>query len=238
LAERAAAQASRSNASRQTVWDYSNDPRAVALLQLVLKHTVALLLQKKLAARPGPLYSLNIMTASPDKSPSVRSKSDRKSWLVSIAVCLSLIAGVFWWRVVYLPNRDRAAWKNAIMPQLANLSVSDDSIRKQLEFLKSDAAQSTAVSWSSEQILLMTNGQYLIYAYRHGNAHELPAHLFLARGSDDRWYYSSYHFCRNMLMLSGDEPPGSIAEFAHWYGVRQFDGKSDDCQKKTKWQLR
>ena len=33
-----------------------------------------------------------------------------------------------------------------------------------------------------------------------------------------------------------DEPPGSITEFATKYAAHEFDGKSDECLKKT-WSL-
>ena len=157
-------------------------------------------------------------------------------WIASVAIVLPLLTLVLWWRVIHLP---RAAWKAKTLPQLATLSISNDMIRQQLEFLQSDAAKTNAFPhWISEQVLLMTNGQYLIYAYRHGTHSGFPPHLFLARGSDDRWYYSSYHFCRNMTMLSGDDQPGSITEFASLYGAKEFDGKSDECLKQTEWRLR
>jgi hypothetical protein len=57
--------------------------------------------------------------------------------------------------------------------------------------------------------------------------------LFLGHGSDGRWFYSSFHFCNYMAMVSGEDAPGGIAEFTNRYAVRQFDGQSDECLKHT-----
>ena len=79
----------------------------------------------------------------------------------------------------------------------------------------------------------MTNGEFLVFAFRHGFNDEFVDHLFLAHGSDGRWYYSTYHFCNQMAAVITDEPPGSIAEFTRRYSVREFDGKSDICLQPT-----
>jgi len=78
----------------------------------------------------------------------------------------------------------------------------------------------------------MTNGEYLVYASRHGFNSGFVDHLFLAHGSDGRWYYSTYHFCNSMVGADVD-PPGSITEFASKYAAREFDGKSDVCLLHT-----
>jgi hypothetical protein len=36
-----------------------------------------------------------------------------------------------------------------------------------------------------------------------------------------------------MAGVLGDDPPGSIGEFANRYWLREFDGKSDECLKNT-----
>ena len=78
----------------------------------------------------------------------------------------------------------------------------------------------------------MTNGEYIIYASRHGRNSGFD-HLFLGHGSDGRWLYSSYHFCNSMTMLNSDDDPGSITEFVKRYSAREFDGKSDECLQRT-----
>ena len=73
----------------------------------------------------------------------------------------------------------------------------------------------------------------LVYASRHGFNNGVVDHLFLAHGSDGRWYYSTYHFCNRVAGVISDDPPGSIAEFLSRYAAREFDGKSDVCLQHT-----
>jgi hypothetical protein len=104
-------------------------------------------------------------------------------------------------------------------------------IRAELDALK--AGTNIYSGWANDHVLLMTNGEFIIYEYRHGANEYFPPHLFLGHGSDGRWLYSSYHFCKSMAMLPPDDPPGSIAEFKRRYSAREFDGGSDVCLKMT-----
>jgi hypothetical protein len=84
-----------------------------------------------------------------------------------------------------------------------------------------------------DRLLLMTNDEFVVYSFRHGFNSGFVDHLFLARGSDGRWLYSTYHFCNSMVGARFDEQPGSISEFATRYSVCEFDGKSDVCLQRT-----
>lgn len=103
----------------------------------------------------------------------------------------------------------------------------------ELAELKSPKTNNVNLGWTHDHVLLMTNGEFIEYEYRHGVNDYFPPNLFLGRCSDGRWLYSSYHFCNSMNMVRQDSAPGSVAEFARRYSVREFDGKSDDCLKMT-----
>jgi hypothetical protein len=98
-------------------------------------------------------------------------------------------------------------------------------------------ATDAETGWIGTNLLVMTNGEWLAYQNKcvkePGHIHD----LFLAQGSDGKWYFSTFHFCTRMITLHGrmygEEDHGSIAEFVRTYAVRQFDGKSDDCLEKT-----
>jgi hypothetical protein len=71
---------------------------------------------------------------------------------------------------------------------------------------------------------------------RQQHEHPSPIRIgqtFLARSADGHWYYSTCHFCDSMAAVRNEDPPGSIAEFARRYSVREFDGKSDVCLQHT-----
>jgi hypothetical protein len=116
--------------------------------------------------------------------------------------------------------------------QIANTSMTNEKVLTEIDQIK-HPTPNLDFGWAHEHVLLMTNGQFLVYASRHGFNNGFVDHLFLAHGSDGRWYYSTYHFCNNMAGVAGDGPPGSIKEFASRYAAREFDGRSEMCLQHT-----
>jgi hypothetical protein len=92
-------------------------------------------------------------------------------------------------------------------------------------------------AWLSPHLILMENGEWIAYASmcskEDGRIHD----IFIGRGSDGKWYYSTYHFCRQMIVLmmhSGMEGQReTLKGFAQMYHLREFDGRSDECLGKT-----
>ena len=90
-------------------------------------------------------------------------------------------------------------------------------------------------------MILMRSGEWLVYK---SHCNKAPPHnvmdIFLAKGSDGKWYYTTCHFCLGMLALRmmqeelDDERPSDLAFFAKRYHLREFDGRSDECLKETK----
>lgn len=153
-------------------------------------------------------------------------------WLAIPAVLVLLLFGLRA-MVHHKYERARTDWMVATLPQLAGLSFTNAEIKQEIESLKMSAAQPDRRIWTGDHVLLMTNSEFLVYSFYHGFNSGFIDHLFLAHGSDGRWYYSTYHFCNSMAAVFADEQPGSIAEFARRYSVREFDGKSDVCLQHT-----
>jgi hypothetical protein len=88
-------------------------------------------------------------------------------------------------------------------------------------------------SWLTDRIIRMRNGDWLAYS---NVCRKEPARihdLFLARGSDGTWYYSTYHFCAGMVALRMELQPKSLPEFTTNFFLRTFDGRSEECLQKT-----
>ena len=154
--------------------------------------------------------------------------------IISLSVVLAIAALYVGWMatVKWRWERGRTKWAAAALPKLAELSCTSEVVRTELAQLKSPTPN-LDFGWAHDDIILMTNGEYLIYAWWHGFNSGLVDHLFLAHGSDGKWYYSTYHFCNHMAMIRGDDAPGSIAEFIGRYAVREFDGRPEECLKRT-----
>lgn len=152
--------------------------------------------------------------------------------LATLLVLFGLVFGG-WSALRYRYERIRADWKSGALARLTSLPITNEKVGLELEPLKARRAAAANPEWVSDRILLMTNGEHIIYEYRHGKNDHFPPHLFLGHCSDGRWLYSSYHFCNGMAMVRFDDPPGSIDEFARKYSARVFDGKSDECLTLT-----
>jgi hypothetical protein len=158
-----------------------------------------------------------------------------KRIIIILLAVLLLIAALFvGWRATLQHRWERARddWKTAALRELAGMSFTNEDIRTELDQIR-HPTPNLDFGWAHDHVILMTNGQYLVYAWRHGLNNGFVDHLFLAHGTDGKWYYSTYHFCNHLVALHVDEPAGSIAEFAKRYSVREFDGKSDECLKHT-----
>jgi len=148
---------------------------------------------------------------------------------ISIPIVLVTLAFGWWSFTRYKYERERATWKTAALERLAATSLTKEDITRELAIWSSTDHQ----AWTGENVLTMKNGEYLIFAFRHGFNNGFIDHLFLAHGSNGHWYYSTYHFCNQMAGIIGDDSPGSIAEFASRYAAFEFDGKSDVCLQHT-----
>lgn len=153
------------------------------------------------------------------------------TWLAIPVVVLAGIVG-WWLEAKHREERARVLWKDKALAQLATTSMTNEEVLTEIDQIK-HPTPNLNFGWANDHVLLMTNGAFLVYAFRHGFNNGFVDHLFLAHGSDGRWLYSTYHFCNHMAGVVADDPPGSIMEFATRYSVREFDGKSEVCLQHT-----
>lgn len=134
-----------------------------------------------------------------------------------------------------LQSSARRNWKQQSVAEITARVVDPAWPTNELARLKTQntGEPSAEASWLSDRIIVTRNGEWLAYASICRKENSRIHDLFLARGSDGRWYYSTYHFCIGMIVLLMDEQPEDLAGFAKTYFLRTFDGQSDDCLQKT-----
>ena len=123
----------------------------------------------------------------------------------------SLIVVLFAVWVAVVKHRDehaRKLWKDEALVQLAKTSLTSEEVRTEIAQLK-HPTPNLDLGWTHEQVLLMTNGEFMVFAFRHGFDDGFIDHLFLAHGSDGRWYYSTHHFCNQMRGSGQAGQPGA-----------------------------
>ena len=161
----------------------------------------------------------------------------KKSLVIAIvsALLLAVIGALAFLRPPSLQSSARREWKQRSIAEIA-ARVADPSWPTN-EFArlkpKSTKDESDDASWLSEHIIVTQKGEWLAYANSCQKQDGRILDIFLARGSDGRWYYSTYHFCVEMVVLRMDGQPEDLATFTKTYYLQTFDGQSDNCLQKT-----
>ncbi|WP_338285509.1 hypothetical protein [Luteolibacter sp. LG18] len=150
----------------------------------------------------------------------------KKDWLIGwcVAVGLALVGTMAGWFLnrpdaYHSPVRrdTKEAMIAAVSTQVANGKRPPEPV----------------ADWLDERTIVCANGDWL--AYRASCEKQVPEikDLFIARASDGRWYYSTFHFCIGAMVLRDDGQPESLPEFVKRYALREFDGHSDAALMPT-----
>jgi hypothetical protein len=154
---------------------------------------------------------------------------------VGVLVATALVASpvVLAWR--YKANRRayRRAWKDRAVERIARLSEDAYWIEAQVH---AGSAQSPGLAWLREDIIVMADGRWMVYQATGHKEDRRIDDIFIGRASDGKWYYSTYHFCVDMMALprgDGEMPPPDLDAFINEFNLVEFDGKSDAALEKT-----
>ena len=162
----------------------------------------------------------------------------KKLAVIGTAICLCAVAlgvVIFVGGPQRLDSKARRQWKDTAIVQIAKQTGDSAAIFKEIEAMKTTPLESEWDTWISEDLIVMTNGQWIAYRNVCQKEEERIPDLFLGLGSDGRWYYSTYHFCVRMINLKDVMgQPKSLTEFSKKYYLREFDGHSDECLKDTR----
>ena len=156
-----------------------------------------------------------------------------KRFLRALPLLLLLLVVGVWYLLVFGPKAARKQWKDRAIELIDQHSHDKIWTAAQQEEIRKSEEPDKIVWWASPEMLLMQNGEWISFANACGKSNWRVGDVFIGRGSDDQWYYSSYHFCTGMVVLHIDPQPASLEEFRATYFLKSFDGKSDDCFQKT-----
>jgi hypothetical protein len=137
-----------------------------------------------------------------------------------------------------LYGKARKEWKNAAIATVGMLAKDSRWVTNQISAITT-APQvpewAGIPEWLSPNLILTSNGQWLVYTNVCNKENAGIRDLFIARGSDGKWYHSDFHFCVKMITFAvwPFPKPENIQQFAQWCSLREFDGHTDDCLKPT-----
>jgi len=155
--------------------------------------------------------------------------------IVSVLL-LAVIGAVAFLRPPSLQSSARRAWKEKSIVDIAARVAGPSWPTNEFARLQPQSTNDVSddASWLSEHIIVTRKGEWLAFANSCQKRDGRIPDIFLARGSDGRWYYSTYHFCVGMVVLRMEEDqPEDLAGFTKTFFLRTFDGHSDDCLQKT-----
>jgi hypothetical protein len=80
-----------------------------------------------------------------------------------------------------------------------------------------------------DEMLVMENGEWMICqnVCSKEQSTAVKRDLFIGRGSDEKWYYSTFHFCVGKSVLRMERQPDSLAQFVDGYWLAPFEVESD-----------
>jgi hypothetical protein len=86
-----------------------------------------------------------------------------------------------------------------------------------------------------DELLVTKNGEWIVCQNVCSKEQHTPVRrdLFIGRGSDGKWYYSTFHFCVGKCVLQMQRQPDTLAQFVDGYWLRPFDGKWDEALSET-----
>jgi hypothetical protein len=147
----------------------------------------------------------------------------------------------FWGIAHYRTLAARRDWKENAIPFIANFANDKDLIREEVALISDgDPTQEDRIiaeQWLSDRMILMESGEWLVY---QSHCHKAPPHnvkdIFIAKGSNGKWYYTTCHFCVGMVALTMNQMslPADLEYFVERYHLQEFDGRSNECLKETK----
>jgi len=136
-------------------------------------------------------------------------------------------------------GKPRKQWKELALADVARRGADTVRLTNEVGKIKAALASDEQAWWSSQCLLVMRNGEWMLCTNVCNKQDSRIHDLFIGHGSDGQWYYSDFHFCIGMIGLEvlGIDPPANLQDFAQTCSLRKFDGHSDDCLQPT-WHLR
>ncbi len=134
---------------------------------------------------------------------------------------------------------ERRSWKNAAIIAITNGLKDPDHLKKRFGEIPKPRGEfdTSEPEWLTTDTIICRDASWLAY---RGQCHKQDPKvhdIFIARASDGKWYYSDYHFCKEMMMLASNGQPESLGQFKKEYFLVQFDGLSDDALQPT-WNIK
>ena len=151
--------------------------------------------------------------------------------IFTMAVALVISTPLLWRGIRRKANHD---FKSHAIAQIQQWSAGKTWEDDGVAFLDGQQGEVHGPSWLSDHLIRMTNGDWIVYFQACTKSNWKVDDMFIGRGSDGKWYYTTYHFCIGMFEIAMRlDAPSSLREFIGEYYAREFNGEPDETLKRT-----
>lgn len=164
----------------------------------------------------------------------------RKKPTAILAVFLCLGAGAFFFATRKNPDvhhsAARRSWKDAAILAINHDLKDTDYLKKRFGEVPTPLGDfdTSEPEWLTADTIVFRAASWLAYRARCHKEDPKIHDIFIARASDGSWYYSDYHFCKEMMVLAMNGQPESLQQFKARYFLARFDGASDESLQPTR----
>lgn len=159
---------------------------------------------------------------------------------VILLVLLCLGTGAYFFASKKSPGMhhfsERRLWKDAAILAINHDLKDPDYLKKRFGEIPRPLGDfdTSEPEWLTADTIVCRDASWLAY---RGQCHKQDPKIhdiFIARASDGNWYYSDYHFCKEMYVLAMKGQPESLQQFKARYFLARFDGTSDEALNPTR----
>ncbi len=159
----------------------------------------------------------------------------KKGCIVAVVVTVVLIVGVLvavtQWYIPKIRREANDAFRHNAITEIERLT--DDTVWISKHQASIPEVKWDGPRWFTQNLIEMTNREWIVYQAACRKSDWQVDDLFIGKGSDGKWYYTTYHFCVQMLELEGDGPSPDLPAFISEYSLQEFSGTADEDLKRT-----
>lgn len=128
----------------------------------------------------------------------------------------------------------QAEWKAEAVRRISRLSSDAQWIaQSKADLAKIRMPDDPFETPKSADMILLKNDEWLVYRSIAGKEDWRFDDLFIAKGSDGKWYYSTFHFCIGLVVLNMHPQVDSLEQFRKAYFLREFSGDPASPMPRT-----
>lgn len=147
----------------------------------------------------------------------------------------AIVAATAWSQSDPLHAKVRRQWKDQAIAKIRQRLSDKTWLDTEISRTTAAAVKSPYNGWVGDELLVTKNGEWIVCQNVCTKEEHTPVRrdLYVGRGSDGKWYYSTFHFCVGRIVLQMERQPDTLAQFVDGYWLKPFDGNSDESLNQT-----